>query len=82
MAAIAKIAYAGTSHVLIAASDPTEKASTKMLNKNAFLLGLCFALSTMFKDRPIVNIANGIDIKWACRSAKRKVQNGNSVILI
>ena len=36
--------------------------------------------SAMPSDTPIAVIANGIAIRCACRSAKRNVQNGNSVI--
>jgi hypothetical protein len=36
--------------------------------------------NAMPSDTPIAVMAKGIAIRWACMSAKRKVQNGNSVM--
>ena len=65
IADIAKIAYTGMSQVLIAARAPTENPRGNIPRNASNPVVFLFALNTKFKDRPIVKIAKGIEIRWA-----------------
>ena len=69
--------------MLITERDPNISAKDKKLAINFFVkIPSCFSkLVQTFKPTSIANMVNGRAIKWACKSANRKVQKGNSVIL-
>ena len=74
-----RIRYEGKSQLFTTQSDPRPKASaaadTMVHNQPPSRNPM-----TRFRPRPITSRVNGITIMWACKSANKKVKNGNSVM--
>ena len=81
-AAAPSSAYAGTSHVLTAANDPTTNASAITAGSSLRSEPPPRGPSATFAASPTASAWKGSEMRCACRSAKRNVQNGNSVMLI
>ena len=69
--------------MLITESEPNINPKHKKLTIKCFVIIFsCFSKSVQtFNPTSIVNIVKGKAIKWACKSANKNVQKGNSVIL-
>ena len=70
----------GKSHVLVIAMAPAVSASNANDSANRQGATPRRESSTVLRHRPTANSARGIAMRWAWRSAKRKVKKGNSVI--